>query len=118
MRNAVFIILHLFKGYGNDFREHVAMISCFKVLSHKCTNRIKKLSGDNDIPVFTEISFFPVKSVNIRLIQKDDVAGMQGAGFAVEGVGNGTLQNIENFIEPVRVNDLITVFRNFGVKWL
>jgi hypothetical protein len=118
MGNAVFVILHLLKGYGKGFREQIAVISMLKVFPHECTNRIKKLSGDDDIPVLAGISFFTVKGVNIGLIQENNVTGMQGAGLSVEGVGDGTFQNIENFVEPVRVNDLITVFRNFGVKWL
>lgn len=94
------------------------MISVFKVFSHKRANRIEKLGADNDIPVFAGISFFAVKMVNIGLVQKDDISGMQRAGFAIEGMGNGTFQNIEDFIELVTVNDLIPVFRYFGVKWL
>lgn len=118
MRDPVFVILHLLQGHGDDFGEHIAVIRNIKVFSHKRADRFKELRGDNDIPVFAVISFFPVKVVNVGLIQKYDVSGVQGMGFPVEGVGNGTLQNIENFIESVRVNDLIAVLCNFGVKWL
>jgi hypothetical protein len=68
--------------------------------------------------VFAGISFFTVKIVNIGLIQENDVPGMQSAGLTIEGVGNGTFQNIKDLVETVTVNDLITVFCNFGVKWL
>jgi hypothetical protein len=118
VRNTVFVILHLFKGHRNGFGENIVMISRFKIFPHKGANRIKKLGRNNDIPMLAMVSFFPVKMVNIGLVQEDDVSGMQCMGLSVEGMGNGTFQNIENLIEPVAVDDFITVFRNFGVKWL
>jgi hypothetical protein len=108
----------LLKGYGNGLGEHIAVISFFEVFPHKCTDRIKKSSIDNDIPVLAGISFFAVKVVHIGLVQEDHIPGMQCAGLAVEGMGNGTFQDIEDLIELVAVNDLIAVFRDFGVKWL
>lgn len=118
MGNTVFIVFHLLQRNGNDFRERVAVVSGFEVFPHKCTKGMEKISRDNNIPVFAVISFFPVKMVNVGLVQEDDISGMEGLGLAIEGVGNGTFQNIEYFVEPVRVNDLITVFRDFGTKWL
>ena len=118
MGDAVFVILHLLQGYGNGFRELIAVISCFEVFSHKCTNGIEKIGGDDNIPVLAGISFFAVKMVDIGLVQENDISGVQSLRLSVEGVGNGAFQNIENFIETMTMDNLVTVFGNFGVKWL
>ena len=111
--DAVFVVLHLFKGKREDFRKSVIVIGFPEAVTHKGTDGIKKVSMDNNIPVFAGIAFFPVKAVYIGEVQKDHIPGVEDMALSVKGVGDSAFQNIEDFVKPVAVNYFITVFRNF-----
>lgn len=94
------------------------MIGKIKFLSQKGAEGIKKLRMDDDIPMLAGVALFPLEAVNVVQVQENHITGVQGAGLAVEGVGDGALQNIENLIELMAVNDFIAIFCDFGVKGL
>ena len=111
--DAVFVVLHLFKGKREDFRKSVIVIGFLEAVTHKGTDGIKKVGMDNNIPVLAGIAFFPVKAVYIGEVQKDHITGVEGMALSVEGVGNRAFQNVKDFIKLMAMNDIIAVFRNF-----
>ena len=111
--NAIFVVLHLFKGKREDFGKSVIVIGFLKAVTHKGTDGIKKVSMDNNIPVFAGIAFFPVEAVNVGEVQKDHITGVENIAFSVERVGNRAFQNVKDFVKLMAMNHIVAVFRNF-----
>ena len=112
----VLVILHLRQGKGQSLGQQIFIVGLPEILTHKAAEGIEEIGVDDNIPVLAGVAVLPVEEMDIIQIQKDHITGVQHPCLPVQGVGDRALQNIEDLIELVTVNDLVTVFCYFGVK--
>ena len=106
----VLVGLHLFQGQGQYLGQVIVLIGVLKILAQETAHGIKEICMDDNVPVLAGVAFFADEAVDILQVQKHHIPGVEDAGFTVEHMGDGAFEHIEDLIEFVPVDDVITVF--------